>query len=189
MKPFLLLTLTALMLGCVGYSQRIELQPAPFVHESRDGTHRLVRVVVEDKRPAGSFALSAAEQPDPTQATTRQSLSDALHEGLATGLRQYGFETQKNTQLATHIMLVDIERFEFTRTAQTLRESLSLTAKLKVRVNYHNGWFEKSFASEREEKSLVFNSRQENQTLVNSVLNDLLNRVLEDQPLRQALNR
>jgi len=189
MKKLILLAFSVVLLSCTSTTQKLDLNPVLVVSGSEMGERLVVQVRVIDARPPGSFAQQGSGVLVSHEVTTRQGVAEVVRERVIEGLGKKGFKAVSENRIAARAITIDVERFDFQRPDTGMSKIVQLRGAFNVRVDTRGGWFEKYFQAKREEKTFLLADEKENESLVNEVLSDLINRVLDDERLLAALLR
>ncbi len=181
-KTFILIT-CILMASCASSSQDARIEIFPNVTESNIGSGTILSITVDDSRPSGIIGTTG----ETTQIYTSQDLSETIGVAMVDAFSKQGFSVSAASDPAAVRMMVALEDLSYTRDGNLVTTTVNTTSRMRVTLEGKN--FGKNY-SNSEERVIPFSSSEEtNNSQLRSILETIIERIVNDQELLAAVKR
>lgn len=181
-KTFILIA-CILMASCASSSQDAQIEIFPNVTESNTGSGIILSITVDDSRPSGIIGTTG----ETTQIYTSQDLAETIGVAMVDAFSKQGFSVSAASNPAAVKMMVALEDLSYTRDGNLVTTTVNTTSRMRVALEGKN--FGKNY-SNSEERVIPFSSSEEtNNSQLRSILETIIERIVNDQELLAAIKR
>ncbi|MBF0413031.1 MAG: hypothetical protein HQK70_10000 [Desulfamplus sp.] len=195
MRSTSILKIVILLFCCIGIaacadkSQSVKLVPDIPVVESNQGKGKMITVKVIDRRPNNVIGYRASSTiSSGGEITLSQSLEKlVLYESIK-GLMKKGFNPLASKSDQSAVLTIDIQEFRYYTSTSQWTGAVHTRATLKANVNLSNSnltkrFYENVYTVNNEKRNIVVSTAAQNQKLINEMLNDIMQKLLDDNQL------
>lgn len=180
MRHRLMIMATALLLGgCALSPQQINVQPAPQVSSGNLGHNQAVKVIAVDSRGQLAFGSRGGVYADSATIAPANDVRQAIADAVRQGLQKLGFNAYNPGDAATTLE-VRLEELSYTPEQGAVVNQVTLKLKLRAVATRGNTTHTGTYQSNVVHKSLFTPSQADNQTMINDILGEAIQRMLGD---------
>ncbi|ABI56816.1 YajG family lipoprotein [Alkalilimnicola ehrlichii MLHE-1] len=182
------LMLALLVAGCAPGSQTVRLEPRPDVARSDEGQGITVALTVEDRRDDPVIGFRDGERGGEARIEPYEDPALGIRRGVTRALERRGFEVVAAGVPADRRLHIALEALQYERQAGVVTRGIHLEGRMSARVERGDGDRYTGKARARSERRLVHSpSQTENEQMINEVVTRMLERLLDEAPLREML--
>ena len=172
--------------GCAWAPQRLTIKAEPRFSKSAIGSGTTVAVQVIDARPSkiiGYRGLDSAL----AEIHTEQDVGNIFQDKLIEGLKQKGFNAIPYDGQSTLTLRAEIRLIEYSTSTDMWKGSIQAKAIVAAYSRKADRIHDRIYRTEREQAVLEAPLARTNERLINSVISEVLQRIVEDQNLTEFL--
>lgn len=178
--------LAALLLsGCTLSPQTINVTPAITVAPASFGRGHSINVMVQDNRQDATIGSRGGVYRNSSTIQSANDVAEAIRAQTAAGLVAQGY-TLAGTE-AESMLRIGIDQLSYVVPAGALATSADITATLRIAAQRDNRQLETTYKSTVNRRFPVTPTATQNETWVNEVLNETLQRFFADPKMRAFL--
>ncbi|MBF0232415.1 MAG: hypothetical protein HQK62_07630 [Desulfamplus sp.] len=170
--------------ACADKPQNVRLIPDIPVIESNQGKGKMITVKVIDRRPnsiigyRGSSSISNGGE-----ITLNQSLEKlVLYESIK-GLMKKGFNPLVSKSGESPVLTIEIQEFKYYTSTSFWTGAVHTKATIKAMAVANRRHYANAYTVNNEKRNVVVTTASQNEEVINEMLNDILQKLLDDNQL------
>ena len=178
-----------LVSACAYSPQQLTINPVIDTTDQPYGNGRSVAVLVEDARSEKVLGSRGGTYKDTSVITIANDLAEAVAGAARAKLAVQGFNVNaNNSELPGAQLKIIIDQLGYQMPEQSLRKKVLLSSVLRVEASAGNETYTGRYDTETEKQTLVTPNMEKNQTMINEVLSETLERLFADEKLKTFLS-
>lgn len=182
-----LLLLALLVAGCAPGSQTVRLEPRPDIDRSDEGQGVTVAVSVEDRRDDPVIGFRDGERGGAARIEPYEDPALGIRRGVTRALERRGFTVVAADAPADRRLHIALEALHYEREAGVVTRGIHLAGRMSARVERDGDRYTGEARVRSERRVLHSPSETENEQMINDVVTRMLERLLDEAPLREML--
>ncbi len=187
-RNLVLLMMAALVLAaCAPASQTVRLDPRPDVAQSEEGQGITVALAVTDAREEHVIGFRDGDRGGSARIEPYEDPALGIRRGVERALVRRGFEVVDADAAADRRLRVELEDLYYERSPGVVTRGIHLEGRMSARAE-QDGQSYTGVARARSERRMVHSPGEtENEQMINEVVTRMLERLLDEAPLREML--
>ena len=175
--------------ACAFVEQKAVLNPDLLVIENDIGNGKEIGVEVVDERPEDTLGYrGGANLSKAAPITTDQDVEEVFDRKIREGLRRKGFQPILRTEETLQSLRVEIRSLEYYTSTGFWTGGVHTKTALKVIAKNAGKKYEQFYRGGNEERVVIVPSAEENETLINTAISEVLLSLFNDKKLFQFLS-
>ena len=175
-----------LLAGCALTSQQAVLKPELPLSRTDLGRGTAVALKVVDERPDQTLGHRGAGMKG-AKITTAQDVAEVFREKIVEGLKTYHFDPVPSTASIPKSLTIEIRLIDYSTSQGFATITVHTKTALKAIARDGGTTYENFFRADHEERFAAIPFAEENETLINKVLSEVVQKLFQDQELMAFL--